>query len=190
MGYVSGEVQIVLLCEDRQHQAFVERFLESAGRLTRKAKRRLKVEKASQGRGSAEQFVRERFPKELAEYRRRRNRVSVALVVMLDGDAAGVAGRLAELDAACAEQGTPARRSDEDVFVFVPTWRIETWLAWLDGEAGEAVDEEIRDYPRLPRARDCREHARTLADMCRNRRLPAPVPPSLAAACTEYDRWS
>ena len=129
MGYVSREVQIVLLCEDRQHQAFVERFLESVGRLTRKAKRRLRVEKASQGQGSAERFVRERFPKELAEYRRRRNRVSVALVVMLDGDAAGVAGRLDELDAACAEQGTPARRFDEDVFVFVPTWRIETWLA-------------------------------------------------------------
>ena len=188
MGYVNREVQIVLLCEDRQHQAFVERFLESAGRLTRKAKRRLRVEKASQGRGSAERFVRERFPKELAEYRRRRNRVSVALVVMLDGDAAGVAGRLAELDAACAEQGTPAKRSDEDVFVFVPTWRIETWLAWLDD--GETIDEEKRNYPRLPRARDCRRHARALATMCRNRRLPAPVPPSLAAACTEYGRWN
>ena len=188
MGYVSREVQIVLLCEDRQHQAFVERFLESVGRLTPKAKRRLRVEKASQGQGSAERFVRERFPKELAEYRRRRNRVSVALVVMLDGDAAGVAGRLDELGAACAEQGTPARRSDEDVFVFVPTWRIETWLAWL--KDGEPIDEERRDYPRLPRARDCREHARTLADMCRNRQLPAPVPRSLAAACAEYGRWN
>ena len=165
----------------------MERFLELVGRLTPKAKRRLRVEKASQGRGSAEQFVRERFPKELAEHRRRRNRVSVALVVMLDGDATGVAGRLAELDAACAEQGTPARRSDEDIFVFVPTRRIESWFAWL--EDGETIDEERRDYPRLPRARDCREHARALADMCRNQQLPAPIPPSLAAACTEYGRW-
>ena len=188
MGYVSREVQIVLLCEDRQHQAFVERFLESVGRLTRKAKRRLRVERASQGRGSAEQFVRERFPKELAAYRRRRNRVSVALVVMLDGDATGVAGRLAELDAACAKQEIPVRRSDEDVFVFVPTWRIESWLAWL--KDGETIDEERRDYPRLPGARDCQPHVEKLADMCRNRRLPAPVPPSLAAACTEYGRWN
>ena len=129
---MSREVQIVLLCEDRQQQAFVERFLEAMGRLTRKAKHRLRVEKASQGRGSAEQFVRERYPRELKEYRRQRNRVSVALVVMLDGDAAGVTGRLAQLDAACAEQGVPVRRSDEDVFVFVPTWRIESWFAWLD----------------------------------------------------------
>ena len=82
MGYVSREVQIVLLCEDGQHQVFVTRFLESTGRLTRKAKHRLRVEKASQGRGSAEQFVRERFPKELAAYRSQRNLVSVALVVM------------------------------------------------------------------------------------------------------------
>ena len=188
MGYVSREVQIVLLCEDRQHQAFVERFLESVGRLTPKAKRRLRVEKASQGQGSAEQFVRERFPKELAEYRRRRNRVSMVLVVMLDGDAAGVAGRLADLDAACVKQGTLPRRSDEDVFVFVPTWRIETWLAWL--KDGEPIDEKRPDYPRLPRERDCREHARVLADMCRNQQFPDPVPRSLAAPCTEYGRWN
>lgn len=187
MGYVSREAQIVLLCEDSQHQAFVERFLEAAGRLTRKAKRRLRVEKASQGRGSAEQFVRERFPKELAEYRRRRNLVSVALVVMLDGDAAGVTGRLANLDAACAEQGIPARLSDEDVFVFVPTWRIESWLAWL---GGETIDETRHDYPRLQRPRDCQPHAKALADMCRTRQMRTPVPPSLAAACEEYRRWS
>ena len=189
MGYVSREVQIVLLCEDGQHQAFVERFLESTGRLTRKAKRRLRVEKASQGQGAAEQFVRERFPRELAEYRRRRKRVSGALVVMLDGDAAGVTGRLAELDAACERQGIPIRRSDEDVFVFVPTWRIESWLAWLGSET-ETIDEERRDYPRLPRERDCRPHARALAAMCQNRQLRAPVPPSLDAACMEYGRWS
>ena len=189
MGYVSREVQIVLLCEDRQHQVFVRRFLESTGRLTCKGKHRLRVEKASQGRGAAEQFVRERFPRELAAYRSQRNRVSVALVVMLDGDAAGVDGRLAELDAACERQGIPIRRSDEDVFVFVPTWRIESWLAWLGSET-ETIDEERRDYPRLPRERDCQPHARALAAMCQNRQLRAPVPPSLDAACTEYGRWS
>ena len=187
MGYVSREVQIVLLCEDGQHQAFAERFLESAGRLTRKSKRRLRVEKASQGRGSAEQFVRERFPREIAEYRRRRNRVSAALVVMLDGDAEGVAGRLAQLDSACEEQGIPVRRPSEDVFVFVPTWRIESWLAWIEGED---VDEARRDYPRLPRPRDCRWHAKELAARCRTRQLREDAPPSLAAACTEYGRWS
>ena len=183
---MSREVQIVLLCEDGQHQAFVERFLDSAGRLTRKSKRRLRVEKASQGRGSAEQFVRERFPAELAEYRRRKNRVSVALVVMLDGDAAGVAGRLAQLDSACEERGIPVRQPGEDVFVFVPTWRIESWLAWLEGED---VDEKRRDYPRLPRPRDCQWHANELAARCRSRQLREDAPPSLAAACTEYGRW-
>ena len=189
MGYVSREVQIVLLCEDRQQQAFVERFLKKMERLkTRKAKHRFRVERASQGRGCAEQFVRERYPKELAAYRRQRNHVSVALVVMLDGDATGVTGRLAQLDAACAEQGIPVRRSDEDVFVFVPTWRIESWFAWLVD--GETIDEERRDYPRLPRERDCQPHAEALAAMCRNRQLREPAPPSLVAACTEYGRWS
>ena len=184
---MSREVQMVLLCEDGQHRAFVERFLGSAGRLTRKSKRRLRVEKASQGRGSAERFVRERFPTELAAYRRRKNRVSVALVVMLDGDAAGVAGRLAQLDSACEEQGIPVRRPGEDVFVFVPTWRIESWLAWIEGED---VDETRADYPRLPRPRDCQWHARELAARCRSRQLRDDAPSSLAAACTEYGRWS
>ena len=184
---MSREVQIVLLCEDGQHQVFVERFLESAGRLTRKSKRRLRVEKASQGRGSAEQFVRERFPAELAEYRRRKNRVSVALVVMLDGDAAGVAGRLAQLDSACEEQGVSVRQPGEDVFVFIPTWRIESWLAWIEGES---IDETRSDYPRLPRKGDCRRHARELATRCRSRQLRDDAPPSLVAACAEYGRWN
>ena len=187
MGYVSREAQIVLLCEDKQHRAFVKRFIEATGRLTHKTKRQLSVVPIPQGRGSAERFVRKRFPRELAEYRRRRNLVSVALVVMLDGDAAGVTGRLAELDAACAKQGIPARLSDEDVFVFVPTWRIESWLAWLDGET---IDEAKSDYPRLQRPRDCQRHARALADMCRTRQIRTPVPPSLDAACKEYRRWS
>ena len=185
---MSREIQFVLLCEDRQQQAFVERFLAATGRLTRKSKHRLRVEKASRGRGSAEQFVRERFPKELKEYRRQRNRVSMALVVMLDGDAAGVTGRMAQLDTACAEQGVPVRHSDEDVFVFVPTWRIESWFAWLDN--GETIDEKEPKYPRLPRERDCQPHAEALADMCQNRQLRDSAPPSLAAACTEYGRWS
>ena len=187
MGYVSREVQIILLCEDKQHQAFVVRFLKATGRLTHKAEHQLRVVPVPQGRGSAEQFVREQFPSELAEYRRRRNLVSVALVVMLDGDAAGVTGRLADLDAECAKQGVPARLSDEDVFVFVPTWRIESWLAWL---GGETIDEARRDYPRLQRPRDCQPHAKALADMCRTQQMRTPVPPSLAAACEEYCRWS
>lgn len=135
----------------------------------------------------AEQFVREHFPEQLEEHRRRRNRVSVALIVMVDGDDRGVDQRIAGLDDACRQRNIPSREPSENVLVLVPTWRIETWLAYL---GGETVDEEKRDYPRLPRPRDCQPHVDRLADMCRSDALRKPAPSSLVAACTEYRRWS
>ena len=180
---MSRNVQIVLLCEDTQHETFGRRFLEKAGW----AKRHIRVERAPKGGGSAEQFILKRFPEELAEYRRRKHRVSVALLVMVDGDNQGVVRRVGELDTACRERNIPCRDPGEHVLVFVPTWRIETWLAYL---GGETVDEGKRDYPRLPRPRACKPHADSLAAMCRSTALREPAPSSLVAACTEYRRWS
>src|SRR5438128_7369049 len=120
---MSRGVQLVLVCEDTQHETFARRFLEKAGWSTR----RLRVEKAPKGRGSAVQFVRERFPIELSAYRSNRNRVAQGLIVMLDGDAQGVAVRLAELMSACQGEGVQPRDRDEHVVMIVPTWNIETW---------------------------------------------------------------
>jgi hypothetical protein len=69
---MSRGVQWVLLCEDRQQEVFVRRFFKKAGWSTQ----RLRVEFAPPGRGSAVQFVRERFPKELSAYRGNRNRLA------------------------------------------------------------------------------------------------------------------
>ncbi|MDE2824081.1 MAG: hypothetical protein OXK79_11335 [Chloroflexota bacterium] len=179
---MSRNVQIVLLCEDRQHETFCRRFLTKAGWPVR----HISVEIAPRGRGSGEQFVRNRFPEELEAYRRRNHHVSVTLLVMVDGDNQGVERRVAELDAACRERNIPCRDPGEQVLVFVPTWRIETWLAYL---GGETVDEGRRDYPRLPRPRECRPHVDSLAAMCQRGRLREPAPSSLRAACTEYRRW-
>ena len=179
---MSRNVQIVLLCEDAQHESFGRRFLEKDGWTIR----HIRVERAPKGLGSAEQFVRKRFPDELKAYRRRKHRVSVALIVMVDGDNHGVDQRVDELDTACRERDIACRNSGEHVLVFVPTWRIETWLAYL---GGEAVDEEKHDYPRLPRPRECQPHVDSLAAMCRSRALREPAPSSLAIACTEYRRW-
>ena len=182
---MSRNVQIVLLCEDRQHETFGRRFLEKAGWTIR----HIRVERAPKGRGAGEQFVRNRFPEELEEYRRRKHRVSVALLVMVDGDNRGVERRIDELDTACRERNIPCRDAGERVLVFVPTWRIETWLAYL---GGETVDEGKRDYPRLPRPRECQPHVDSLAAknfMCRSGALREPAPSSLATACTEYRRW-
>jgi hypothetical protein len=178
MGAVSRRrAQIVLLCEDSQHEAFVRRLLSRAGW----DRRKIRVEKAPAARGSGEQFVRERFPAELEAIRR--GHVERALVVMIDGDRRGRAGRLAQLDEACQAAGIGPRTAADRVVVAVPTWCIETWLAYLDGEA---VDEERQGYPRLARERDCQRHVDELGKMCDAGRLRAPAPESLEASCVEF----
>lgn len=176
---MTRQVQIVLLCEDNQHEAFARRFLKKAGWEAR----HLRVEKASQGKGAATQFVCERFPSELKEYRSRCAHIDLRLVVLVDGDQRGVAGRQQDLDQACMKASVPLRQPGEKVAIFVPTWNIETWLAYLDGKA---VSEQESNYPRLKQERDCKRHVDALWAMCQKGTLQPPAPPSLQAACQEY----
>ncbi len=143
--------------------------------------RTIRVERAPGGRGAGEQFVRRRFPVELKAHRTRP--VSQVLVVLIDGDAKGTMARTQQLSQACREAGVRERTDADRVAIFIPTWNIETWLAYL---AGDQVDESRSDYPRLPRERDCQEQVVALARMCREGRLRAPAPASLDAACGEY----
>lgn len=179
MGAVSRRnVQLVILCEGQQDEVFIRRFLERRGWSTR----RLRVERRSVP-GSGEQFVRERYPVELQSYRAKRGQVRQALVVMMDGDRWGVRERLAQLNASCREAGIQPRNDGEHVAVFIPTWRIETWFAYLEGHT---VNEEFRGYPKLRRKRECQIHVEALDDMCERGNLRHPVPPSLQAACDEF----
>ena len=73
--------------------------------------------------------ARDHYPKELVEHRNAS--VSQALMVMIDGDRDGIRGRMDELDDACTKAETSPRNSEDQVLVFIPTWRIETWLAYL-----------------------------------------------------------
>jgi hypothetical protein len=173
-------VQLVILCEDSQHEAFLRRFLKKMGWSTR----RLRVEKSPRGRGSAEQFVRERYPVELAAHRANQSHGSQALIVMQDGDRLGVHERSQHLEAVCRANSVPPRSATEHVAVFVPTWQIETWFEYLDGRT---VDESAPAGPRLARPRDCQAHVDALVSMCDRHQLREPAPPSLQAACDEYD---
>jgi len=177
---VSRKVRIVLLCEDRQHETFVKRFLRRDGWNLRD----FRVVLSPQGRGSAEQFVRERFPHELQAVRTKRGE-RVWLIVMIDGDDKGANARRESLNAACEAQGITAPSETDNALICVPTWSIETWFAFLDGRE---VDESVSDHPRLDRVRDCAVHAERLAEICRDK-LPGPtLPPSLEDSCTQYTR--
>lgn len=177
---MSRNVRIVILCEDQQHEVFLRRFFKNMGWTLRD----LRLESSPSGRGSAEQFARERFPLELKDLRARGGE-QVYLVVMVDGDAEGVGARKNSLNEACKKQGVPPPRDTDRVLVCVPTWNIETWLAYL---GGEAVDETKNDYPRLDRPRDCVPLVNNLVEMCRQKNLREPVPTSLKDTCAGYRR--
>lgn len=175
---MSKAVRVVLLCEDKQHEVFLRRFLIGDGWHLRD----LTPVIAPPGGGSAEQFVRNEFPQELRKLRSTPGERKY-LVVMTDGDSMGVARRKASLVAACAEQSIRPPGDADNVLICVPTWNIETWLAYL---AGETVDENRKDYRRLPRPRECVPLVTSLVGMCRQRTLRSPAPSSLQDTCHGY----
>ncbi len=115
---------------------------------------------------------------------RSRGGEQVYLVVMVDGDAGGVMARKDSFNVACEEQGILPLRDTDRVLICVPTRNIETWLAYL---GGEAVDEKY-NYPRLDKPRDCDTLVKELAEMCWNGILREPAPRSLEDSCIGYRR--
>jgi hypothetical protein len=171
-------VKIVLLCEDSQHEAFARRFLEGMGWNTRE----IRVEKSPSAKGSAEQWVREKFPSELKSYRQRNPKAASALIVMIDADAREVRDRINEFEVECTSNGVPFRTQDEAVAIAVPKRNIETWIHCLNGQE---VDEE-KTYPKLDRKRSCQSAVNKLVELCKSTGLTANAPSSLTAACEEY----
>ena len=180
MGELSQRrVGMAILCEDEQQEVFCRKFLGDMGWNLRQ----LRIEKAPPGRGSAKQYVFERYPIELKKYRSKRSVVNTKLIVMIDGDAVGISDSKEMLKESCRRNSIDPRSDDEAVAILVPTWNIESWLAYLDGQA---VDESNSNYPRLDKPGLCRRHAKALAEMCQSKQLRNPAPKSLRLACDEY----
>lgn len=171
-------VKIVLVCEDSQHEAFCRRFLKGMGWNTRE----LRVEKSPSG--SAEQWVRQKFPIELRVYRQRRMRAASALVMIIDADTKEIPDRINEFKGQCESMQIPFRASDEAVGFVVPKRNIETWIHYLNGEQVNEKD----DYPKLDQERGCKLAVNNLVGLCKSTGIKSDAPPSLAAACEEYGR--
>lgn len=167
--------QVIVLCEDRQHWVFAYRFLTRNG----VHGRRIRARVSPSGQGSGEQYVREQYPVEVAEQRKRAARLNSALIVIQDCDVTTLEGRRATL-----EQSAEREPNDRIALLF-PKRNIETWIQFLTG--GQAVN-EVDSYPKLRgRESDCHDAADGLA--AKNEyRLSADVPPSLRAACPEIRR--
>lgn len=170
------QVQIEVVCEDSQHEAFVRRVLAGLGH----DRNKLRVTKSPHGRGAADAWVLAQIPRLLREYRARHR--AYFIVVMMDADRVSAKERLRQLDEICQDQGVEPRRPDERVAVLLPKRNIETWLAYLDG----ATVDEHSAYPKLPFASGCQPQVSALLEGCRKNQLREPVPPSLTQACSEY----
>jgi hypothetical protein len=173
-------VQTVILCEDRQQECFVRRFLLERG-VNRWS---VRLQQSPRAKGAADQWVRESFPKELRAYRSKCNHLSNCLLAVVDADMQTVCERIKSFEAECEKQNIPFRRDDERVALVVPKRNIETWLAYL---RGETVD-ETTEYRRYENPSDCQPDAGKLAKMCAGRRLEESPPESLKLACGEFQR--
>jgi hypothetical protein len=125
----------VILCEDRVQEHFVRKLCEELGH------RSVRVIVAPSGRGSGEGWIRSQYPGEVKKLRGHGDEL-VGLVAVTDGDRFGVAKRKHDLAQALAEAGYEPRTGDERIAICIPTWSVETWLAWLCGL--ERVDEATK----------------------------------------------
>lgn len=93
-------VSVILLCEDAQTDAFVRRFLKHRNFRGRD----VTTLPLPDGSRSGEQWVRERYPRQLQAIRQRQG---ACLIVVTDADVHSTEFRRAQLDAECEKQRIP-----------------------------------------------------------------------------------
>ncbi len=170
--------EVVVLCEDLQQEVFCRKFLTTCGI------NRHRIRYRRSPSGSAEQFVRKQYPKEVRAFRRScAHKANVALVVMVDADVLTVDERRRQLSSALADTGEEPRRNNERIGVFVPKRNIETWIRYIEGESVNEVD----TYSKLDNQSECKQAVECLVRI-RGQSLPADAPPSLTSSCSELSR--
>ncbi len=166
-----SQKKITVLCEDKQHAAFITRFL----------KKKRKEYYPPTPVGDGEYYVRKNYPNLLDAVRKKGG----ALIVMIDADSEGADRRMRRLEEACNAEGISPRKDNDPVALFIPARNIETWLAYL----GDLKDvDENKTYDKLSRERECGRHVKKLAEMCEKNTLPGNAPSSLKDACKEWTR--
>lgn len=166
--------EIVILCEGRQDEVFLRRFLKQNGY----GHHRVRCRPYPAGSGSGKQFVQAEYAKEVVEHRRRATRINIALIAMHDCDT-----RTMEESRAMLEQSA-VRHANERIALLLPRRNIETWIHFL--QDGGPVDEST-PYRKLPRESECHSVVDHLGAK-HEYRLSDDVPSSLRAACSEIRR--
>ena len=121
-------VRLRVLCEDRETARFVEQLAHRWGI----GARQREIDVHPQSRGSGEQHVQRHFGSAVTAWRRVRHE-NVLLLIVIDGDNHGIARRRNELSRQLRDSGADPIAENDPVAIIVPTWHIETWIAWLCG---------------------------------------------------------
>jgi DNA polymerase III psi subunit len=128
---------VIVVLEDDNHEMLVRRYLKRRGM----REHEIRIEISPSGEGSAENWVRKTFAKEVSAYRSRH--AQTKLIVVIDADTGTVQERLRQLDQALKDSGKQVVDADtEQIARLAPKRNVETWILCLNGHA---VDEET-DY--------------------------------------------
>jgi hypothetical protein len=134
------------MAEDQRQQQLVYRFLVRVG----VNPRQVEFEISPSGRGSAEQWVRNSFARQVKKCRSRHTRAATALLVMIDADTHSLQERTATLeDALIAGNQRPIDAARDPVAILIPKRNVEAWVLclYLRGASTPPIDEE-QDYKR------------------------------------------
>jgi DNA polymerase III psi subunit len=136
---------VIILGEDKRHQQLIFRYLRRLGLETHQ----MRFRGSPSGDGSGEQLVRDQFPIEVAEYRRRQANNETKLIVVTDADRLSVQERLSTLDRILQESRADSIRPEtEQIARLTPKRNIETWILCLNSILvidGDPLDEDT-DY--------------------------------------------
>jgi hypothetical protein len=180
---MSRPVTLTLLCEDLQTVTLIRYFFTERGWKTHD----FRVLPLPCGKGSGEQYVREKLPGELQVYRSRHNyQQCIALIAAVDADKLEVQDRRGQLNQQCIAEGFTPPQPGERVMVVIPKRNIETWLAYLRGEPVNEEDE----YPKYRGSESrCKPQAQRLNEMCQKGQLAPNPPDSLETCCRDFKRF-
>jgi hypothetical protein len=171
------KVNLVIYCEDKQQECFARRFLYGMGW----TKRDIRIPPYPNGKGSGEQRVREAYIKELIIYHKNLRRY--AMIAVTDGDKFGVDKRIKQIEQACITAGVEPRSKNDAVAIVVPTWSIEAWIKYLDGNE---IDEQQKTVKKKTNQSECYPAVDRLLELCKTTGLQDDAPSSLKAACIEF----
>jgi hypothetical protein len=167
---------MIILCEDLQHATFFRRLLKDLGY----PRRRIRVKRCPDGQGAADQYVRNHYPSEVAEYRKNSTRINIGLLTVIDADELEVQKRYRQLNRELDKEGLERRSQDEKICLAVPKRNIETWIYSLFGDEVN----QTKAYPKLDKEGDCQPAVDELVEFVRTE-CPDDLISSLRRGCRE-----